>query len=298
MAVIRLFFAKTNMHKFDTFLVCLDLSNKDRQVLSHASILVKSLQPKKLVFFHSLFTDGEDAGNGKSYDQALSQLSNRIADWFEAGESLETEYFVCEGRPIEEIVEYAKESNVDLVLCGKSTSKHHHDLLPHKIARKAPCSVLLLPHNSQLSFNHILVASDQSEHSRQALCVASRILARRDDAKIVLVEAIDMPYGSQMSIGANRFVDLRESATEQLEKFADASGMDEVVSEVVIASNVKASKAILEVARKRSAAMIVMGSKGKGAVAATILGSTVENVASSTVVPLLIVKSVKRNSAD
>ncbi len=282
------------MHKFDTFLVCLDLSNKDRQVLSHASVLVKSLQPTKLVFFHSLHKDEEDERVKNSSDEALSKLSNRIADWFKSDASLETEYFVCDGPPIREIISFATSSKVDLVLCGKSNSKHHHDLLPHKIARRSPCSVLLLPHDSHVSFNRILVAADRSEHSRQALCVASRISARSDDAKIILVEAIDMPYGSQMSIGANRFVDLRESATEQLRKFARASEMDEVKFDVAIASNLKASTAILEVARKRSATMIVMGSKGKGAVAATILGSTVENVAKGTEIPLLIVKSVKR----
>jgi len=118
-------------------------------------------------------------------------------------------------------------------------------------------------------------------------------MARKDDSKIILVEAIDMPYGSQMSIGASRFVDLRENATEQLQKFAEDSGIDESKVNVVIASNLKASTAILEVARKRNASMIVMGSKGKGAVAATILGSTVENVAKAANNPLLIVKPVK-----
>ena len=47
----------------------------------------------------------------------------------------------------------------------------------------------------------------------------------------------------------------------------------------LIASNFKASTVILEVARERNASMIVMGSTGKGAVVATILGSTVVNVA-------------------
>ncbi|MBN12702.1 MAG: hypothetical protein CMI17_06830 [Opitutaceae bacterium] len=47
----------------------------------------------------------------------------------------------------------------------------------------------------------------------------------------------------------------------------------------LIASNFKASTVILEVVRERNAGMIVMGRTGKGAVVATILGSTVENVA-------------------
>jgi nucleotide-binding universal stress UspA family protein len=139
----------------------------------------------------------------------------------------------------------------------------------------------------------VLVAVDHSKNSREALLVASQVMARKDDSKIILVEAIDMPYGSQMSIGASRFVDLRENATEQLQKFAEDSGIDESKVNVVIASNLKASTAILEVARKRNASMIVMGSKGKGAVAATILGSTVENVAKAANNPLLIVKPVK-----
>ncbi len=139
----------------------------------------------------------------------------------------------------------------------------------------------------------MLVAVDHSKNSREALLVASQVMARKDDSKIILVEAIDMPYGSQMSIGASRFVDLRENATEQLQKFAEDSGIDESKVNVVIASNLKASTAILEVARKRNASMIVMGSKGKGAVAATILGSTVENVAKAANNPLLIVKPVK-----
>jgi len=282
------------MRKIDTFLVCLDLSSKDKQVLSHASALVKTLQPSKLVFFHSLFTDEEEEGGRFSSDEALSELSNRIAKWFSLDSSIETEYYVCEGPPIREIVAYAQQVDVDLILCGKSTAKREHDLLPHRIARKAPCSVLLLPHDSHVSFNRILVAVDRSKNSCEALCVASRISARQDEAKVILVEAIDMPHGSQMAIGANRFVDLRERSRDQLEKFARESGMDEVVFEATVASNLKASTAILETARKRSATMIVMGSKGKGAVAATLLGSTVENVAKGANIPLLIVKTVEK----
>lgn len=283
------------MRKIDAFLVCLDLSNKDKQVLSHASTLVKSLQPEKLVFFHSLYKDDGEGETRISSDEALSRLSNRVDEWFKGGASLETEYFVCEGPPIREIVNYASRIDIDLILCGKSTTKKDHDLVPHRIARRAPCSVLLLPHDSHVSFNKILVAVDRSENSREALCVASRVSARDEEAKIILVEAIDMPHGSQMSIGANRFVDLRARAREQLEKFARESGMDEVIFEATVASNLKASTAILETARKRNATMIVMGSKGKGAVAATLLGSTVENVAKGTNIPLLIVKSEKKS---
>ena len=69
----------------------------------------------------------------------------------------------------------------------------------------------------------------------------------------------------------------------------------ETLAGYVIASNFKASTAILEVARKRNASMIVMGSTGKGAVVATILGSTVENFARGAKYPLLIVKPVKNS---
>lgn len=80
------------MHKFDTFLVCLDLSDKDRQVLSHASVLVQSLQCSKLVFFHSLYQDSEKSDAGRSPDEALSCLSNRVSDWFKGRSSLKTVY--------------------------------------------------------------------------------------------------------------------------------------------------------------------------------------------------------------
>ena len=114
------------------------------------------------------------------------------------------------------------------------------------------------------------MAADHSEPSREPLLVASQIMARSDDSKIISVEAIDMPYGSQTSIGTSRFVDLRENATEQGQKFAQDSGVDESKVNVVIASNFKASTVILKVARKRNVSMIVMGSTGKGAVVATI----------------------------
>ncbi|MGK0236778.1 MAG: nucleotide-binding universal stress UspA family protein [Candidatus Pelagisphaera sp.] len=273
------------MQPFAILLICLNLSSKDRRILAHASNIARSFDSAKLVFLHTL-TDESTLSNS----DAEQLLRNSAASFAWDSKTFEIEYVVVLGEPFANILSQASKHKTNLIICGKSNREVPHQVLPIQLARKSPCSVFLAPSESEYNDQRILVAVDKSEHSKAALQVAARISAKHEASILILARVIETPFGNQVVLGSNHVVDLKEQEREQVESFAANSDLGDVKLETAIISNQKASQAILETAKKRNATMIVMGSKGKGALAATLLGSTVENVARATRLPLLIVK--------
>lgn len=139
-------------------------------------------------------------------------------------------------------------------------------------------------------FKRILLATDGSSHAEEALGYAKE-LALRDGAQVVVVHAFepvptylgdpweDRVYGRHVAAG-------REVAELAAEKLA-AVGV-EVVVEVLEGP---ATDAILRVADVRACDLIVMGSRGHGALTSLLLGSVSHRVLAHARAPVLIVRA-------
>ena len=86
------------------------------------------------------------------------------------------EQLLCEvirGSPLIEILRYAHEKDVDLIMLGRHYGRRvetdDEALLARRIARKATCSVLVLPEEYALQAEAIVVPVRDSECSANAL---------------------------------------------------------------------------------------------------------------------------------
>ena len=275
------------MHRFSSILVCLDFSAKDERVLHYVSLLVDRLSVKRLVFFHA-------ARNDESLEASRAKLEALTASAFGENETLQVLRVVEAGDPLDLAIALASKETIDLIVVGKSLRNRDHDVLPVKFARRSRCSALLVPEGSGGEWDRVLVATDGSSLSREAMETAALLCSRIEGGKLILLRANDMPHGEQIFSGVGGVTNLKDGLRDAVVHFGEQSDLKGIPFETAILVNQKPSEAILETAKKRDARLIVMGSKGKGAVAATLLGSTAENVAKATTVPLLIVKSQKR----
>ena len=139
-------------------------------------------------------------------------------------------------------------------------------------------------------FNKILLATDGSPDAGGALTYA-RDLALRDDAQTIVVHAFepvptylgepwrDRVIARHVSMGQ----DVASNAAQKLQK----AGVD-VIVEVLEGPP---ADAILRVADVRECDLIVMGSRGHGALASLLLGSVSHRVLAHTRAPVLVVRA-------
>ena len=139
-------------------------------------------------------------------------------------------------------------------------------------------------------FRRILLATDGSPDAEEALTYA-RDLALRDGAQAIVVHAFepvptylgepwrDRVIARHVSMGQ----DVASNAAQKLQK----AGVD-VIVEVLEGPP---ADAILRVADVRECDLIVMGSRGHGALASLLLGSVSHRVLAHTRAPVLVVRA-------
>lgn len=141
-------------------------------------------------------------------------------------------------------------------------------------------------------YRHILAAFDGSPASEDALKQAIRLIERHPDGRLTVLHALHRPtyliegfvgvipvaYQEQMKAYEDAIVQRAKALTTTLPR-----------AEIVIREGHPAA-AVLETAETRGCDLIVMGSRGLGAVKEWVLGSVSHHVVQHAQVPVLIVK--------
>jgi nucleotide-binding universal stress UspA family protein len=144
-------------------------------------------------------------------------------------------------------------------------------------------------HTMNLAFKQILVATDFSEPSELALEYA-HTLARKFGAALAVVHVVEEPFpiASEFSPAdvASYRTRLVDEATRELSGAVSALTDVPVRAEVVVGST---AQGIVEAATERGADLIVMGTRGRGAVATLLMGSVAERVVRTADCPVLTV---------
>ena len=139
-------------------------------------------------------------------------------------------------------------------------------------------------------FGRILLGTDGSRDAELALTYA-RDLALRDGAQVIVVHAFEPVPTYLGEPWRDRFMarnvsiadDVANNAAQRLQK----AGVD-VIVEVLEGPP---ADAILRVADVRECDLIVLGSRGHGALASLLLGSVSHRVLAHTRAPVLVVKA-------
>lgn len=222
-----------------------------------------------------------------SADQALSSASQRLR---EAG--VDSSSAVLTGDPKEIMVNYAAQTGVDLVVVGSHESSDWMRFLLGSVARAlvrhAPCSVEVVRSRSNAGALKILLATDGSEFSREAVRnVASRPWPAGTEIRAISVVELApawlrAPYPAYFDPKAME--ELRGEAMQRAQ--AAITAAEQVLADAgfpesgtVVIPSASPQQMILNQAAEWNADLIVLGSHGRRGAGRFLLGSVSEEVA-------------------
>ncbi len=285
------------MYRYKHLLVGLRLDGYDDTLIRYAKFVSELAASDRVRFVHVLpaaaaFREVYVEYHG-SVDGAAAriqeELDTAVGQGFEAPGHTGVQCEIIEGAPLTELLRTAKDDDTDLMVLGKD---QEDSTLSEKLARKAPCSVLIVPPKAPARIERVLVAVDFSDHSADAVDVAVAFAQAAGLEEIHLLHVYDVPT-SYLKLGMSyeEFEGLRRRfAEERYDPFVnqlDLRGLT-LVPHFTTARNVP--EAIHEQARDLDADLIVLGSRGRTASSAVLLGSVAERMVRTAEVPTVSVK--------
>lgn len=299
------------MVSYDRLLVPVDGSDASERASAHA-LAIARLTDATVDFLHVVERGGglrssvnaTDADTGGERGRSILAAAERLAE--DAAVDVTTE--LVEGRPADEILDYAAERGSQLVAMGRSGSSGVAGGLlggvADKVIRAGELPVLVVPRGDgaepgSTTYGRLLLPTDGSDASEAAAPHAAA-LADRFDATVHVVSAVDVERaGGLFDAGG-----VPEEYVENLEEDAgrDVDAMVERLAEYddlpVETAVVRGSphEAIEDYATDEGVDVVVMGAHGRSGVRRWVLGSVTDRVLRSVDVPVLVVPAAGAQS--
>jgi nucleotide-binding universal stress UspA family protein len=290
------------MKRYERILICIDQPHRDSRILDYARTIVRLADSKELYLLHvsdDPHRESPDALAGLSPKESVTceTLQTVAAEHFEASETMKCRCEVIHGAPVLDILRFAYEKDVDLVVIGR----HYGDAgaadsdaeLARRITRKATCSVLVLPEDCQIKADTILVPVRDSDCSANALEVACGI-ATATGAAVIAFNTYQV-HGGYARAGMNReqqIEALDEVAQRECRRLLERVDSRSVTVQCRCAPDLHGTPVpvVLETIRKTAADLAVIGARGRTGAAGVLLGAVTEQLIRKSPVPVLAVK--------
>lgn len=292
------------MYRFKKLMVALNLDEHDTTLIQYAGFISKMAQSKEVYFVHVSDTFNIPEEIKKVYPEIISpvdeaakkRMKENVEKHFNGFNGAALKYNVIEGPLLGTLVSFSKEYDIDLAIMGydlKTAETLGH--LPEKMARKAFCSVLIIPDNtSRVRLDKILVTVDFSEHSLNSLDIGSAFAKAAGLSSIDIVNTYRVPEGFYKT--GKTFEEFSEvmlknakKKTRELLAKADLKGVG--INPYLILND-DVVEGVHQVSDQTDTDLIVVGARGRtGDIAAILLGSVTEALLRKIHRPLLAVKT-------
>jgi nucleotide-binding universal stress UspA family protein len=285
------------MYRYSNILVGVSAGESDDTLVRYAELVSFMAQSERVRFVHvapspTAFSDLY-SDYAHSYSSAVSELDEHIdtlvGEKFVGPQGVSVSSEVVEGAPLAELLRITKEEDMDLLIVGRD---QRGGTLAEKLARKAPCSVLIVPPEGPTVIEHVLVPVDFSSHAADAVDVAVAFAEAAGLEEVHLLHVYDVPE-SYLKLGKT-FEEFHESvqqrAVERFDSFLEGIDLRGLrpVRHVVRGEDVPA--AIHDQVDALDMDLVVVGTRGRSASVAVLLGSVGEQVVRAARVPVVAVK--------
>ncbi len=297
------------MYQFKRILVALDQSDNDKILFQFVSHICSKIKIDKVYFIHVTQSLEWPPEIIDKYPDCLAPLDENIQHMIQEqistnlAEDLipDSEILVLDGNPEEVLLKEVNIKEIDLLVMGKKPIDQGSGRTARRMANLAQCSVALISNSFQKALEAefaMMVSVDFNESSLNAAKIAEMIRSA-NDAKMLLHHVYSVPSGYHYSGKSfDEFGEImKKNAQEKMLKLLNNAKLDPDKYKQIYTLDTKSNtaKKIGETAEKEKVHLIVVGSKGRTKPASIFLGSTAEQLVTSTDLNILIIKDKKSN---
>lgn len=289
------------MYRFKNILVPLENLNVTEDDVAYAGTIMDLAKSQKAYFINSASTLDIPEEIKKQYPELVEPVdefaernfAENIDKQFSGKEGLETKSIVTEGNILDVVLTNIVRKDIDLVISSKGNNGFPVEHFAEKLARKAPCSVLIVPEEyKEASYSKILVPVDFSEYSDNAFDAALAFAKAASINQIVPVHVYHVPTGYHKSGKSyEEFAEImKHNAEEKFSNFIEKFDLGPVAVDPMFVLNENTVKGIMEAQGSVGADLIVLSTRGRTTGASMIMSSYAEKIIKESSVPVLAVK--------
>jgi universal stress protein E len=273
-----------------------DLSPKTSAAMDRAGLLADRFDAT-LFLLHAVDTESPASEVQEALQRSALYLKSRVQPPFWKY-ATRPNVLVRTGKPSEVITETAEEHDAELIVLGPHRLRRSRDALVSTIAEKVlrarQAPVLIVRDQPRGAYRRILLALDFSDASAYALRAAEAMMIG-EPADAAIVHAFEPPYEGMLAYagtaqnsldtyirGWNRVA--RSTMLDFLQQHSD----DPMRYQLVL-QQARAVPAILQLAERMSAELLVMGTRAHGRLRSALLGSTAGRILHTAPCDVLIV---------
>ncbi|NME68292.1 universal stress protein [Flammeovirga aprica] len=296
------------MNKALSALLPIDLTYIDDAIMRYSLTAAPVFLVQKVILMH-VIRDGsakeEVEYKGKlvtKKDMVLQKMQALVEKFQDLNDrNIEFVFQVAESSdPTSKILKAIQKNKVDLVIAGKKNIAEGSGTIARLLTRYAYCTVLTVSENPQVPIKKAIVPVDFSEMSKMAMKNAIQI-ANRNHMELTVLHVYALPTGYTASGKTPQEYAqvLQQHAEKRCKNFLKQFDFGDISYKTRLHFDIygnNEAKIISNISLVEDGDLIVMGSRGRSALAATFIGSTTESLLKQhTTISTMVVKDKVRN---
>lgn len=287
------------MLPYKRLLVGVALNGRDKSLLAYTAAFAAAAGTREIIFAHvpEFFALPRSmqkvcAPVMDPHDSCMSdRLEAQVKRLFPSRANRKIRLETPEGTPLLELLRLAREREVDAVVVGQRRGQDKSPLA-EKLTRKAPCPVLVVPAGVVPRLHRILVPSDFSAPSAEAVKTALGLAAAAQARPVELVHAFSIPAAyTQAHLEPSAWQSaLLQQARRDYAHFVRQHRLPSKRLKADFKVVSRPAAAIHALAKTRRADLLVVSARGRSDLADLLMGSLVEALLRRIDRPLLAVR--------
>ncbi|NMM47994.1 universal stress protein [Marinigracilibium pacificum] len=283
------------MYKIKKVLVGLDLSKLDDTLIDYSNYFAKLNDATDLKFIKITPEIAIPAEIKKEFPDMVkraitdkkNQMKEVIVNKIGVKPPYKVSYEVVKGQKAKRLLKYSHSSDIDLIIVGRKRKKEGSGVLVNRLARRADCSLLIIPEGSKAQINKLHVPIDFSKNAKDALeegiQIASMIKNHEGrDVEIICQNVYNVPVGYHYSGRSYEEFSqiMRENAKKNFATFIkkiDTKGTN-IRAIYSLDTNENPIEDIYNLAKGIQADLVLFGAKGRTALPSLFIGSMAERL--------------------
>ncbi|MCX2745254.1 universal stress protein [Mangrovivirga sp. M17] len=302
------------MYKINKVLVGLDLSKLDETLIDYSDYFMRLNDAEELKFVKitpviavpdEIKKEFPDMVK-KAISDKKAQMKEEITERIGKKPPFKLSYEVSKGQKAKRLLKYSHSGDTDLIIVGRKKKKEGSGIMVNRLARRADCSLLIIPEDTKPKINKIHVPIDFSNNAKLALeesiQIASMIKSHENrDIEIICQNVYTVPSGYHYSGKSyEEFSEImRDNAKKNFATFLKKINTKDANIRAIYSldTNENPIEDIYNLAKGIQADLVVFGAKGRTALPSLFIGSMAERLIQFLKdIPVMVVRSKGSNA--